>query len=194
MSPRFEALVKSQLKSSRNDLTRPRIKVVEPDIPQQNIWKRPLPVRRARNFRLRFFRDQILERVLPPLPEAEWVRLGELASGKRKWEGPVTRGVRPKEEEQALTGEYFDVQTRTETQSKRRLRDPHYITERYMKRMWAKIFEQCPVIRWDDQREKWRVTWGDLRGCRPPRRIGHSELEQGMFDGVDRKGNIVGAA
>ncbi|KAH0555950.1 hypothetical protein GP486_006107 [Trichoglossum hirsutum] len=195
MSPRLEALVKSQLKSARNDLTRPRLKVVEPDIPKETIWKRPLPAKRVRNLRVRFFRDQILDRVLPPLPEAEWARLGELASGKRRWEGPVTRGARPKEaEEQTLTKEYFDVRTRTETQSRRRVRDPHHITERYMRRMWAKVFEQCPVVRWDDQGGKWRVTWGNLRGCRPPRRIGHGELEQGMFDGVDRKGDVVGDA
>jgi hypothetical protein len=194
MSPRLEALVKSQHKSHPINSARTVLKKIEPNIPEKNIWQRPMPRKRVRNLKWRFHRDHILNRVLPPLPEAEWVRLGELASGKRKWDGPVVRGTRPKEDSPILTREYFELRSRAETQRKMRERDPQNITARYMRRMWGRIFEQCPVIRWDDGGKKWSVTWGSMRGLRPLRRTVHSDLERDIFDGVDQDGRVVSTA
>ncbi|KAI9763124.1 MAG: hypothetical protein M1840_000889 [Geoglossum simile] len=191
MSARLEALVKSQHRSHPMHSARTAIRKIEPKIPETNIWKKPVPRKRVRNLKWRFHRDQILNRVLPPLPEAEWVRLGELASGKRKWDGPVVRGARPKENSPVLTREYFELRTRAETQRRMRERDPQNITPRYMRRMWGKIFEQCPVIRRDDGGKRWSVTWGSMRGLRPLRRVVDNELEETIFDGVDRDGRVV---
>ncbi|KAI9777184.1 MAG: hypothetical protein M1839_009027 [Geoglossum umbratile] len=191
MSAKLEALVMSQLKSHPTNSARTALKKLKPNIPEKNIWLRPTPAKRVRNLKWRFHRDHILARVLPPLPEAEWVRLGELASGKRRWEGLAVRGARPKEEAPALTREYFELRTRAETRRKLRERDPQNITARYMRRMWGKIFEQCPVIRWDHEGRKWNVVWGSMRGLRPTRRVVDSKLEEGIFDGVDLNGRTV---
>ena len=38
--------------------------------------------------------------------------------------------------------------------------DPHHITQRYMLRIWARIFKQCPLIYRDETSKKWIVKWG----------------------------------
>ncbi|EKG14086.1 hypothetical protein MPH_08829 [Macrophomina phaseolina MS6] len=34
------------------------------------------------------------------------------------------------------------------------------ITPRLMRRLWAKVFSQCPVLRWNEDKRAWTVEWG----------------------------------
>jgi len=37
----------------------------------------------------------------------------------------------------------------------------HLITPRFMRRMWASIFQNCPMLNWNLERKVWLVTWGN---------------------------------
>ncbi|KAE9989691.1 hypothetical protein EG327_002372 [Venturia inaequalis] len=36
----------------------------------------------------------------------------------------------------------------------------HQITPRFMQKMWLRIFEACPKLNWDEERDRWMVIWG----------------------------------
>jgi hypothetical protein len=38
--------------------------------------------------------------------------------------------------------------------------DPHHITERFMRRIWARVFKQCSLIQKDEKSKNWVVKWG----------------------------------
>jgi hypothetical protein len=38
--------------------------------------------------------------------------------------------------------------------------DPHVITDRYMRRIWARVFKHCPRLQRDASRNAWVVEWG----------------------------------
>lgn len=37
---------------------------------------------------------------------------------------------------------------------------PHHITPRFMRRLWLKVWETCPVMEWDAAKEDWDAKWG----------------------------------
>ncbi|GME27087.1 hypothetical protein BKCO1_1700054 [Neofusicoccum parvum] len=60
------------------------------------------------------------------------------------------------------------------------------ITPRLMRRLWAKVFSQCPVLRWDGAKQQWAVEWGSWEHLQsPPSAPSHNML---LFEGVDEKG------
>ena len=88
-------LLHSQLKNPhiKQFDARPVVKMLEPLIPKENSWGRPLAACRQRNIRRRWYRA-VLESQLPPLPEQDWNLLQGLLSGSIPW-NPVKRR-RPK--------------------------------------------------------------------------------------------------
>ncbi|KAF2668380.1 hypothetical protein BT63DRAFT_274554 [Microthyrium microscopicum] len=62
-------------------------------IPTKNEWNRPMPLVRVKNFANKHY-AWLLEKVLPPLPDKDWLWLYELATGTRKWEGVPKRRKR----------------------------------------------------------------------------------------------------
>lgn len=36
----------------------------------------------------------------------------------------------------------------------------HKITPRFMRRLWAEVFSQCPLMEYDSPTSRWKVTWG----------------------------------
>ncbi|MCJ1359825.1 MAG: hypothetical protein MMC33_009828 [Icmadophila ericetorum] len=152
-----------------------QIKSTSPKIPEKNIWGRPMPVKRVRNMKKRWFADT-LEQMQPPLHLQEWQRLQDLASGRTKWPGPVARrGPRPVP--------VLDTPKRMK---------PHNITARLMRRLWTTVYTQCPVMLWDKEKSVHRVQWGGRTDLRPP--VGHvNRTGDIFFHGVDERGRLEGA-
>ena len=190
-SEKLMALVKSQAKRRLLPFSRSNTPRLKPEIPEVNSWGRPMPIRRVRNFKRRWYAET-LDRIMPPLPEAEWDRLRMRASGqlplrspvaRRKWAGgPDDEGHRP------LVGE------RIKSSLKGARSNPHRITSRYMRRLWAKISAQCPLMKPNAAtRSGWEVSWGDVQGPDTTR----FALKHGagggydMFGGVDENGRII---
>jgi hypothetical protein len=89
----FKTLVESQLETygalERKPIIGPahakRLKKVTLDISRLNIWKRPLPQKRAKNLLNRWFLN--LEKlVLPPIPLEEWTHLQSLVLGDKPFQ------------------------------------------------------------------------------------------------------------
>ncbi|KAI9696735.1 MAG: hypothetical protein M1836_005097 [Candelina mexicana] len=93
ISTKLEALMKSQAQTHTPELTRPRLRVLKPVVPERDAWERPLAQKRADNIKRKWYAD-VLTRILPPLPESEFLSLKELATGQRKWDGLVERRIR----------------------------------------------------------------------------------------------------
>jgi hypothetical protein len=96
LSPVFSkltALAHSQ-KETNPPSTRPTLKKDMFQMPALNTWGRNMPRCRARNM-VHDWRAGFLDRLLPPLPEQEWLRLQGLVQGTIKWEGCKPRRKRP---------------------------------------------------------------------------------------------------
>lgn len=85
----LKALVISQMNCPNKSLKGDKLSL-KPKIPEFNTWGRPIPVNRARNLKTEWYAD-LLDIIMPPLPEVEWDRLRGLASGLISWDGPVPR-------------------------------------------------------------------------------------------------------
>lgn len=85
----LKALVISQMKYPDKSLKGDKLSL-KPRIPEINTWGRPIPVNRVRNLKSEWYAE-LLDIIMPPLPEEEWDRLRGLASGRISWDGPVPR-------------------------------------------------------------------------------------------------------
>ncbi|MCJ1360955.1 hypothetical protein MMC16_000050 [Acarospora aff. strigata] len=197
LTTRLQALVKSQYRKKRLETLRPQIKHMAPKIPETNIWRRPMPVKRARNLKKRWIR-MILENTLPPLPEEEWERLKLLANGNAQWRGTVRRraGISKNAEEvanQLLHGASLVERLEEEISSsrKRARRNPHRISKRLMQRLWGRIFTQCPVMRWSASKKSWYVEWGFIERGNGVRQPAIDTSDEVIFKGVDERGKLL---
>ena len=124
-------------------------KYTKPVLPATNTWGRSMPRKRVVNAKRQRY-NKLLDKILPPIPEDEWIRLRGLAAGQISNDGPPPRRVR-------LAG-------LPELPS---LRDRHILTTRFMRRLWANIFLQCPKMEWDAVKRKWSIVWGNVDEIRP---------------------------
>ena len=176
LPPKLLALAKAHRKVTLPSRLGTEIRNVSgPEIPEKNSWGRPMPAKRVRNMKRRWFAET-LDKLVPALPMQEWQDLQNLASGKTKWSGPVRRrGPAPT----------------TVFQTPKRAH-PHKITPRLMRRLWTKVYTQCPVMVWDKEKSLWRVRWGleaDVHATVKP----EDQPEWNFFQGVDEKGRLEGA-
>ncbi|KAL8797304.1 MAG: hypothetical protein Q9195_000458 [Heterodermia aff. obscurata] len=174
-SDKFIALVASQMHQKQARFPKPVPKSTAPKIPIENAWGRKLPAVRIKNITKAWYAET-LERLMPPLPEAEWSRLGELAAGTTKWEGApkprrrvsmeswTQQEEEEEEEEEVEMVGWASPQTAAQRAKVEYLRKMagHELTPRYMRRMWASVFAQCPMMKWDAGRGKWSVKWGKV--------------------------------
>lgn len=190
-SEQLMALVKSQAKRPLSHFSRSNTPHPKLEIPEENSWGRPMPIKRVRNFKRRWYAET-LDRIMPPLPEAEWTRLGMRASGQSPWEGHVARrkwAGNPDDEEQR----HVDRE-RVQGDVGGSWSNPHNITPRYMRRLWAKISAQCPLMRPNAAKKSgWEVMWGDVGGHDTTQlALGHRGAGGfDMFEGVDESGKVV---
>jgi hypothetical protein len=167
LTPQLSALVKSQLqhgilRPGQSSLTQAR-----PQILALATSGLPMPISRLRNLSQDWYRDVLL-RVLPPLPTAEWNRLRNLANttqrpheiliprrrsaaGKGRSSSSLSR---PSMLELVVSGAQF---SRGHFEN----REARNLTPRMMQRAWAEVFKLCPLLRWDEEWKTWTVTWGE---------------------------------
>ncbi|MCJ1431642.1 hypothetical protein MMC27_000997 [Xylographa pallens] len=166
-----ELVVKAQRAQRGARLSRAPMKTLRPVMPAADIWGRPLPARRARGLQRRWV-ARARASVLPPLPRGEWERLRDLAAGRRPWGGVVPRRGRAVWRAGRVNGE-----------------NAHALTPRYMRRLWEKVFVQCPVMEWEGKAGAWVVRWGKVeRGGRGRSRNGRVHDAMFLFEGVDEDG------
>lgn len=181
---KMRVLIKSQ-KSLRRVLDLPKTKNLQPEIPESNSWGRPLPRKRVKNLEEVWYAD-VLDSIVAPLPEPEWDRLRDLAVGQRKWEGLIQRRTMGTSVSDDTKLQY--VQSKHEHS-----KETHNFTARFMQRLWRKVFEKCPVMRWDGELRRWQVQWGvtefTAANSRMRRRDRFTDVS--MFAGVDSKGKIL---
>lgn len=155
LTPRLKALTISQKECpvERNVVARPRpVRSLVPKIPELNSWNRPMPLRRVKRMTERWWAG-LLDKIMPPLTTAEWLRLFELATGRRrpvppkrlvgtarKSNDPLEEVVRSKNGRLRIQG---DLKRST--------------TSRAVKRALTDVFRNCPHLHYD---ERWKVTWG----------------------------------
>ncbi|KAK0249699.1 hypothetical protein LTR94_010297 [Friedmanniomyces endolithicus] len=157
-SPQLRALLESQIRMPPPHLTRPTLRKLKPQIEELNAWLRPMPISRVRNKTEEWYAD-VLYKAHPPLPPPEWQRLRGLAMGTQK------ELMRPRRTALASTRESaLDMLVMYGRPNPRKAfgnREAHQITPRFMRRLWAQVFAQCPVMDWDAVTSRWKVTWGE---------------------------------
>lgn len=175
------------------------------NIPTRNSWGRPMPLKRVRNLKAKWYAD-VLNRIAPPLPNQEWERLRDLASGRIQWEGPV----QPRKRAATTASDCIDDQACVNLSASlgislgqdhmlsfkpncgngsRTL--SHTLTTRFMKRIWRKTFTECSTMTWDAARDKWKVKHVKWEKFKPNTIRPAEPLELSMFEGVDVKGKII---
>lgn len=217
LSPAIKALAKAQKAQPASQLSRISLKKMEPEIPKTNSWGRTLPKKREKNI-IKKWVGKFNEKLLPPLPVEEWERLRDLCIGNIPWDGLVKRrtchvGHSPMEKMkihcvpdrtrfgrmqwQALSSTLKKKDTETsmvKDSQGRRINGnfPHNLTPRYMRRLWMKIFLQCPTMALDPNTNKWRVQWGtnkQIHGAKAPRSPDTEDLF--IWQGIDDLGQNV---
>lgn len=176
ITPRLRALAESQIKYPPPHMTRPLLRRMHPVIPELNTWLRPMPQVRVKNMTRKWYAE-LLDKVHPPLPTAEWTRLCDLAGGMRVEKLPLRRKAVVSASRSAL--DLVLASSRINSSQIFPNRRANSITQRYMRRLWVQIFEQSPRMDWDAAREDWTVTWGS--------HAIHSTLEQNPSQSLSSK-------
>lgn len=198
---RFEVHVKSEgsgkLRHSR------RLGLVRPQIPQTNIWDRPMPMKRVHNLKAKWY-AQLLDTIKPPLPKDEWERLRDLATGEKR-EVLVRRRKRAGMNETGFNDVPYaepssslmnrppsdTIEISKMERSRGVVANPHWLTPRSMRRMWASIFGQCSCMTWNAESMNWIVEWGGQQKKTDGANIQGLPLDMSLFEGVDEKGHVV---
>ena len=207
------ALMKSQQTNRSVESTQPPIRRLAPKLPEENIWGRKLPFKRQKSIVREHWKTN-LSKILPPLPEHEWNRLRDFATGAVPVEKPVPRRSRSQripatgDENDAKLLKYFTTRTNQHTSEFDEVKvdteqgatcwgtpvrdvevplSRHFnFTPRYMRRMYASIWNITPTVSQDQDTKKWIVKWGGLRS---PAHAGHftkaTEKDLEFWEGLD---------
>lgn len=152
----LRALVQSQIAASPPTIARRNPRRLGVEIPELNTWMKPMPDVRVKN-QLSDWYAGLLSTVQPPLPDDEWHQLRALALGITRAQPPKPRRTNlappPSVLEMVVTrGKLPDNLFRKDY--------AHNINPRFMQRLWAEVFSQCPLMKYDSANDKWNVIWG----------------------------------
>lgn len=156
-TPQMLALLRSQIQNPPPHLTRPVLRRLRPQVELLNSWMRPMPRVRVKN-KVKAWYASVLDRTHPPLPLQEWERLFALATGQQREEIKPRRSMATSAGRSAL--ELVLMHGKPSTRQTFGNRDAHNIRPRYMQRIWAQVFAQCPTMTWDAEKGAWAVRWG----------------------------------
>ncbi|KAL2351325.1 hypothetical protein BJ546DRAFT_996473 [Cryomyces antarcticus] len=194
LGPKLKALLVSQAKIAPPGTTRPnpRPHSLALKIPETNAWGRTMPASRVKNMKKKWY-ARMLGRVLPPLPPHEWDNLQSLALGNTKFTGRVPRrpGIVNESEVPRTLRNHAAITAATGEGD-----GPHNLTPRYMRRMWARVFMQCPRMSYDAEWKNWKVEWGSVPGFQPDDSTWDVDEDERksllkLFEGVDAKGKLM---
>ncbi|PVH82167.1 hypothetical protein DL98DRAFT_514225 [Cadophora sp. DSE1049] len=89
-SQKLYNFIKSQQENQPLELHKEKIRQVKPKMPKENIWGRPLPANLKESMQKKWW-AVTLEKILPPIPQSEWERLRDLATGAAPLEAQPAR-------------------------------------------------------------------------------------------------------
>lgn len=194
--PPLPSKIKALFQSQRRHIAIPDRKQVSPNVKiGLNRWGRRMPKVREKNMRWDKY-GEILESLLPPLPEHEWRRLRDLVHGTKRWDGPVPR--RPgsrlllNQESTLLTPTFLKAPLVKKEHHQIVFKEPpQSLNVRAMRRLWARVFYQCPYMWWDAEQGAWQVEWGASfmpnQGLKKP----SAKIQMYLFGGVDQQGKVI---
>lgn len=188
-------ILKSQLQNGLvvRTTVRPLVKNLQPKIPEENAWGRPLARCRRRNIRKRWY-HAALDSILPPLPEDEVKILEGLLSGTHPWE-PVKRRKAlsgPSSAQGFLDAKFLAVgPPKGHTFEKYVNGRPHKITRRLMQGLWEQISILVPRMKWDESKNKWLFEWGSPKRGTQLAAVMDQKHVPDLFRGVDDKGKLI---
>ncbi|ESZ95226.1 hypothetical protein SBOR_4386 [Sclerotinia borealis F-4128] len=196
----------SQQENNPIESMRGRIRKLKPELPATNAWGRKLTEARKENTRRAWWAD-ILERVLPPLPEHEWNRLADLAEGREPIEqrrprrkpatSSDTKEPQPASELNALLNTPARLNTKywAEAPGESDSDDPPTIqtNTRAMRRMYGMIWSLSAKMVQSEKTGTYTVTWGGQRSLSASGKITQSssqdaELFEKPDDGLAEEG------
>jgi hypothetical protein len=152
----LRTLVQSQITASPPTIARRNPRKLGVDIPELNTWYKPMPAVRVKNQISKWYAS-LLDTVQPPLPHQEWLQLRDLALGKTRALLPVPRRAQltppPSVLEMTVTRGKLPAEMFRKDHA-------HKITPRFMRRLWADVFSQCPLMTYESPTGSWKVTWG----------------------------------
>jgi hypothetical protein len=152
----IRALVQGQIAASPPAIARRNPRRLSVEIPELNTWMKPMPKVRVEN-QLSNWYANLLSTVQPPLPDKEWDHLRDLALGVSQAPPPIPRRTNPTAPLSILEM----VVTRGKLPDNLFRKDyAHNIGQRFMQRLWAEVFSQCPLMKYDSSSDKWNVIWG----------------------------------
>jgi hypothetical protein len=181
---KLQSFIKSQKYNHPADTRRSKVRNLNPKIPENNLWGRPVPLKRQANIKRKYWADT-LERLLPPVPRHEWDRLRDLATGAIPIENLPLRRSRPLEQPpDTQLWKYFTVPTSRHnlvmegmeveedniithwgTATKANTRGMKTLTPRFMRRLYASIWGMTPTMTQDEVTNEWTTKWGGARSA-----------------------------
>lgn len=166
------------------------VKRLEPIIPREGMWGRPLPLKRQASLKKKHWKLN-LSNLLPPVPAHEWNRLRDLAIGALPIEDRPLRRPRPiivgrldGEQNNARLLNYFTTpvdQQRMRQQANNEItiseegatylskprvaavvpkRQEYAHTVRHMRRLYASIWQLTPTLSRNEATNGWNTKWG----------------------------------
>lgn len=176
-----------------------RIKQLEPKVPEENAWGRPMPLVRRRNIRKKWFQT-VTKAALPPLPEEDLKTLQGLIDGTVRWEPPVRRKRIQEQPSSSSPSSYLDARFLACGPEKgptfRRFASgrPHNITKRLMRRLWERIYTFVPLMAQHPSvptRKTFSFTQKYVGGVVSVLNQDPAQVPGELFEGLDEVGRLV---
>ncbi|KAJ4288917.1 hypothetical protein N0V90_011258 [Kalmusia sp. IMI 367209] len=167
--------------------------------PINNVWERPMPIKRARGNVRRWYAET-MTRLLPPLPNDEFDSLQAMVDGTKRvsFAKPRTRAIEQHPAEVYVADRFSKLVHDALVLAKPSKADrpvgegrPHRLTPRSMRRLYAKVMTYCSKLEWNEGFKKWEAVWGS--GLHGMKHTVYSEVtHDDLFGGVDAIGRILG--
>lgn len=192
---RLRAVLKSQHQkgiSIHRELKGPVMKT-----PINNVWERPMPIKRARNNVGRWYAET-MTRMLPPLPNHEWDKVHAMMAGDRPINlvKPRARGLVRSPD--LVTGNDLFTSTVDEAIALDKpsradkpagIQRPHVITPKFMQRLYTRMLTLCCKLDYNEETKRWKATWGEHNKSIKPK-LYTAPTDPDLFAGVDAKGHL----
>lgn len=170
------------------------IKRPQINTPINNIWGRPMPIRRARNIARKWYAET-MTRLLPPLPTDEFDDMQAMADGRKevslvKRRSPAIE-LRPRPAKELPAADQFarlvqDALVLEKPSKADTCIRPRQIDARIMRRLYVGVLSYSSKLEWNERHKKWESVWGRMRGMNP--NFNSGAQHDGFFAGVDDRG------
>ncbi|KAL6702452.1 hypothetical protein ACN47E_001843 [Coniothyrium glycines] len=167
--------------------------------PINNVWERPMPMKRARNNLKRWY-AMTLTRLLPPLPTEEWNAIRAMIAGEKHidFAKPRVRAldsapsqVSAEAQFEAFLNAGLTLDRPSKADRPWGVQRPHAINVKFMRRLYTRILLLCCKLEYDEEHKQWRAVWGDPSKAIKPKLYNLAETDASLFAGVDTSGRIV---